>query len=78
MKSTFGEQLAERRLSLPDLAQDLLADGRLGARDAARCNMPARIKVHPLVFLAEQNMEDASRLGSRQLGASRCSRCVRR
>ena len=63
MKSTFSQSLAERRLSLPELAQELKADGRLGAGDAARCNLPTGVKVHPLVYLAEQDMEDAAHLG---------------
>lgn len=63
MNSTFGQHLAERRLDLPELARALQADGRLGASDAARCNLPTGVKVHPLVFLAEQNMEDAANLG---------------
>lgn len=63
MNSTFGQHLAERRLDLLELAQALKADGRLGASDAARCNLPTGMKVHPLVYLAEQNMEDAASLG---------------
>ena len=63
MATNFGEQVMEHRLELVPLAQLLCADGRLSAEDRQRVTRNARVKVHPLIFLAEQKLEDPSRPG---------------
>jgi len=64
MASKFGEQAAEHRLNLSTLARDLNADGRLSSEDLARVGSSPAVKVHPLVFLAEQKLADPSTAGS--------------
>jgi len=63
MGTNFGEQLMEHRLSLSTLAQDLHSEGRLSDRDFARVMAAQAVRVHPLVYLAEQKIEDASAPG---------------
>jgi len=58
--SRFNEQLLEQRLSLSTVAQNLNADGLLSDQDLARIPLHSSLKVHPLVFLAEQQFKDAS------------------
>jgi len=53
----------ERALTLASLAQDLNADGRLSVPDLEVVRIAALGNVHPLVYLAEQNLQDASRPG---------------
>ncbi|MEE4145938.1 MAG: GspE/PulE family protein [Halieaceae bacterium] len=60
MATNFGEQLMEQRLELSTLARDLHADGRLCAADAARVMKTPVVRVHPLVFLAEQKLGDTA------------------
>jgi len=63
MATNFGEQLMEHRLSLSTLVQDLNRDGRLSDADMARVGKSSIVKVHPLVFLAEQKIPDAANPG---------------
>tara|TARA_R110002049_G_scaffold301811_3_gene494210 strand:- start:1246 stop:3021 length:1776 start_codon:yes stop_codon:yes gene_type:complete len=63
MTSKFSEQLLEQRLSLSTVAQDLNADGLLTDEDLIRIGLATKLKVHPLVFLAEQQLNDASMSG---------------
>ncbi len=63
MATNFGEQLMEQRLELIGLARDLHADGRLSAVDMARVVKTPVVRVHPLVFLAEQKLGDAAAPG---------------
>jgi general secretion pathway protein E len=63
MATQFGEQVMEHRLELAPLAQQLRADGRLTEVDKQRVTLNARVKVHPLIFLAEQKLADPSRPG---------------
>jgi general secretion pathway protein E len=63
MATKFGEQLMEHRLNLSTLARDLHADGRLSDRDLARVSMATTMKVHPLVYLAEQKLADGAAPG---------------
>ena len=70
MATNFGEQLMEHRLSLSTLVQDLNRDGRLSDADMARVGQSSIVKVHPLVFLAEQKIADASSPG-KQLNMDR-------
>jgi general secretion pathway protein E len=63
MASNFGEQLMEHRLNLSTLARELYDDGRLSAADHTRVSQSTLVKVHPLVFLAEQNLADPARPG---------------
>jgi len=63
MATNFGEQLMEQRLELVTLARDLHADGRLSAADAARVMKTPVVRVHPLVFLAEQKLGDVAAPG---------------
>jgi general secretion pathway protein E len=65
MTSKFGEQVVERRLDLPALAAEMHADGRLSDADFARVGRSSVARVHPLVFLAEQKLEDAANPGRR-------------
>ena len=53
----------EHRLSLSTLARDLHSEGRLSDRDFARVMAAQAVKVHPLVYLAEQKIEDAANPG---------------
>jgi len=64
MTSQPGQQFREHRLDLASLARDLHADGRLSAADLARIGKSTLVKVHPLVFLAELKVADATRPGS--------------
>ena len=60
MSTNFGEQLAEHRLNLSSLAVDLNKDGRLSDADLARVGKSSGLKVHPLVYLAEQKLPDCA------------------
>ena len=60
MATKCGEHRTEHRLSLSTLARELYDDGRLGAEDLARVSKSSIVKVHPLVFLAEQKLSDAA------------------
>ncbi len=53
----------ERRLDLPALAAEMHADGRLSDADYARVGKSSVARIHPLVFLAEQKLEDAANPG---------------
>ena len=64
MNSTFSQQLMEHRLSLPELAQELKASGRLTNGDFERVMLSSKVRAHPLVFLSEQGLEDAANLGN--------------
>ncbi len=59
----FNEQLLEQRLNLPTVARSLNADGLLADADLARIPVHSNLKVHPLVFLADQEFADASTPG---------------
>ncbi len=63
MATNFGEQLMEQRLELTTLARDLHANGRLSTADATRVMKTPVVRVHPLVFLAEQKLGDAAAPG---------------
>ena len=63
MATNFGEQLMEHRLSLSTLARELHEDGRLSAAEFDRVGKSSLVKVHPLVFLAEQKLPDAATPG---------------
>ena len=63
MATNFGEQLMEHRLNLSTLARELHEDGRLGEEELARVGKSSIVKVHPLVFLAEQKLPDAASPG---------------
>jgi general secretion pathway protein E len=63
MSTNFGEQLMEHRLDLITLARELNAAGRLGVADMARVVKTPVVRVHPLVFLAEQKLADAENPG---------------
>jgi len=63
MATNFGEQLMEHRLNLSTLAQELHEDGRLSAEELARVGKSSVVRVHPLVFLAEQKLPDAAAPG---------------
>ena len=63
MATNFGEQLMEHRLDLITLARELNAEGRLGVADMARVVKTPVVRVHPLVFLAEQKLADAENPG---------------
>ena len=63
MTSKFGEQVMERRLDLPALAAEMHADGRISDVDFARVGKSSGARIHPLVFLAEQKLEDAANPG---------------
>ena len=60
MATKFGEELMEQRLELVTLARDLHADGRLSDVDMAKVVKTPAVRVHPLVFLAEQKLDDAA------------------
>ena len=63
MATNFGDQLMEHRLDLISLARELNAAGRLSAADMARVVKTPMVRVHPLVFLAEQKLADAGNPG---------------
>ncbi len=63
MPTNFGEQLMEQPLTLASLALDLKADGRLSDKDLARVRNVSVGSIHPLVYLAEQKLEDPSQPG---------------
>jgi general secretion pathway protein E len=63
MATNFGDQLMEHRLDLITLARELNAAGRLSAADMARVVKTPMVRVHPLVFLAEQKLADAGNPG---------------
>jgi general secretion pathway protein E len=63
MATNFGEQLMEHRLNLSTLARELHEDGRLSAQELARVGKSSIVRVHPLVFLAEQKLPDAAASG---------------
>jgi general secretion pathway protein E len=50
----------DQRLTLSTLVKDLKSDGRIAAEDAARVAHSSNLRVHPLVFLAEQKIPDAA------------------
>ena len=58
MATNFGDQLMEHRLDLITLARELNAAGRLSAADMARVVKTPMVRVHPLVFLAEQKLAE--------------------
>ena len=60
MATTFGEKLLEQALTLASLAMDLNADGRLSSRDLERLRNVSVGSVHPMVYLAEQKLQDPS------------------
>ncbi len=63
MTTRINERNREHRLSLAALACELFEDGMIGERDMARVNHSVAIRVHPLVYLAEQRLEHASHPG---------------
>ena len=63
MATNFGEQLMEHRLNLSTLARDLHLDGRLTDEGLARVTSARTVKVHPLVYLAEQGLADGQAAG---------------
>ncbi len=63
MTAQFGGSRAEHQLHLPSLAKMLNVDGRLSVEDLARVSKTMIGAVHPLVYLAEQNLPDPSRDG---------------
>lgn len=63
MATNFGEQLMEHRLNLSTLARDLHFDGRLTDEGLARVTSARTVKVHPLVYLAEQSLADGQAPG---------------
>ena len=64
MATKFGEQLMEQRLNLPSLVHDLNADGRLSDQNMKNIRNAAIGSVHPLVYLAEQKLQDSANPGS--------------
>jgi general secretion pathway protein E len=60
MTTDFSEHLQEHRLSLSTVVQELHADGLLSGEDNARLKPSSRLKVHPLVFLAELHLSNAA------------------
>ncbi len=63
MATTFGGQTMEHRLDLPKLVEELYADGRITADERSRLGKSSPVKIHPLVFLAEQKLQDAANPG---------------
>jgi len=63
MATTFSEKLLEQALTLASLAMDLNADGRLSSRDLERLRNVSVGSVHPMVYLAEQKLQDPSQPG---------------
>ena len=57
------EPVSEQRLTLAVLLKVLQSDGRVSAEDVTRVSHSSNLRVHPLVFLSEQRLEDASRPG---------------
>ena len=64
MTSAFIRHPLETRLILALVLEELHADGMLADDDFARIAKPPRITVHPLVFLSELHLPDASEPGS--------------
>src|SRR6056297_1788083 len=64
MTTRNNELDRESRLSLATLARELYQDGVISERDMSRVNHSVAIRVHPLVYLAEQRLEHASRPGA--------------
>jgi general secretion pathway protein E len=64
MATTFGSQVMEHRLSLSTLARELHTEGRLSSEDFERVGKSTLVKIHPLVFLAEQKLADAANPGA--------------
>ena len=60
MPTKFGEQLMEQPLTLASLVLDLRADGRLTGKDLERVRNVSVGSIHPLVYLAEQKLNDPS------------------
>jgi general secretion pathway protein E len=58
-----GAPFMEQRLNLGTLAQQLNASGRLGDDDLKRVARNSLVKVHPLIFLAEQALPDRANPG---------------
>ncbi len=63
MAIEYGEQVMEQRLNLNTLAHELHQAGRLGEEDRAKVVRNALVKVHPLIYLAEQGLADAANPG---------------
>ncbi len=58
----------DRHLTLQEIVQELLQDGRLAKEDADQFLIPARtgaLEIHPLVLLSQQEWEDQANPGSR-------------
>lgn len=70
MISQFTEQVSEHRLTLTELAQALHADGLLGDDTLQAAARGTGVKVHPLLWLADQGIPDAS-LPGKQLTMER-------
>ncbi|GAB3283218.1 GspE/PulE family protein [Parahaliea aestuarii] len=66
MSAPMSEQLNEAPLSLPWVIKELHRDGRLSSAELARLGTASVRGVHPLVFIAEQKLDDMARPG-RQL-----------
>ena len=64
MTSAFIRHPLETRLTLALVVEELHADGMLADDDFARIAKPPRITLHPLVFLSELHLPDASEPGS--------------
>ena len=58
MVATFGEQRMERKLDLRTLVEELHAAGILDDSDKANLAEVNAGSVHPLVFLAEQKLDN--------------------
>ena len=56
-------RVAEQRLNLNTLAHELHSAGRLSEEDRARVVRNSLVKVHPLIYLAEQKLPDAANPG---------------
>ncbi|TXS93660.1 type II/IV secretion system protein [Parahaliea maris] len=65
MSVQMSEQMNEAPLTLPWVVKALHSDGRLSDAELSRLGKASMRAVHPLVFLAEQNLEDAARPGRR-------------
>jgi general secretion pathway protein E len=63
MASTIDSPVMEHRLSLSTLARELCEDGLISDEDHARLGKSTQLKIHPLVFLAEQKLPDAATPG---------------
>ena len=57
-------QGAEHRLSLRELLEGLLSDGRISAGNLRRLQGLSPASIHPLVFLAEQKLPDLATPGA--------------